>query len=433
MIEKRIIKTEGCDKKFSALGGIFTYDQLIKNMLLESKLVDMLPKNKIEPSTTSSFDKFKALCLGFVAGSDCLDDMEKLSCDMGFKEILGHVNAAITYGDYLRDFSLLQIRGLRHKLIENALELRCKSFSKEKDFVLDLDSTPCRQHGKKMEGLEFNYKNDWCLDSIQAYDQLGFQYYIDVRPGATYSSNDAVTIIHEIFKRVPEALNKYFRGDSAFSTVDVFNAVMNKEAKFAIAMKENVYEPLLHKIDKWKKSKLKFHDGRKLEIGHTIFWPKDCRGAVRVIAIRALKEDKQRSLFKIDSYDYFVCATNIGQHEMGNEKIIKFYRKRGQAENYIKELKYGFDARHWPCQRLNANKVYGIISGFAYNLMRYMAYKIDNEKVPYSKMIRFRTVFLACQVIRHARYTTLKFHYDVKKEVDRLIKQIQLEFSYGFS
>jgi len=211
MIEKRIIKIEGTDKKFSALDGVFVYDQLIKNLLWQSKLIDMLPKNKIEPSTSTAFDKFKAFCLAFVAGSDCLDDMEKLECDTGFREILGYVNAPITYGDYLRDFSLLQIRNFRHKLIECALELRIKAFSKEKDFILDLDSTSCRQHGKKMEGVEYNYNGDWCLDSIQAYDQFGLQYYIDVRPGGTYSSNNAVTITHEVRREVDRLVREIQR------------------------------------------------------------------------------------------------------------------------------------------------------------------------------------------------------------------------------
>jgi hypothetical protein len=433
MIEKNIIKIEGTDKKFSALGGIFIYNKLIETQMLETKLFDILPKNKIEPKT-NSYDKFKALCLGFVAGSDCLDDMEKLGDDIGFKEVLGHVNSATTYGDYLRSFSKIDIVNFKHKLIEAAIDIRQKIFPEEKDFILDLDSTSCVQYGKKMEGLSFNYKNDWCLDSIQAYDQFGINYYTDVRKGGTYTSNNAPTIIHEIFKRIPIRLNRFFRADSGFSNVDCYNAIINKEGKFVISMKENVYSPLLEKIDNWKRTdRLKFYDGRSIEVGHTFYWPNRCRQNLRVTVMRALKNDKQRCLFNIDSYDYFACISNIGHDEMSNVKLIKFYRKRGQAENFIKELKYGFDCKHWPCQKLNANKVYAIVSGFAYNFMRYMAYKISSKKVHYSKMIRFKTVFLACQVIKHARYVVFRFNNEVRKEVDSWVKQIQLEFSYGYS
>jgi hypothetical protein len=44
--------------------------------------------------------------------------------------------------------------------------------------------------------------------------------------------------------------------------------------------------------------------------------------------------------------------------------VIEFYRKRGNAENYIREDKYGFDLKHYPCLKLIANKAYGLISEF---------------------------------------------------------------------
>ena len=141
-------------------------------------------------------DKFKALLLGFITGAECLDDMERLRVDGAFSEM--PMNAANTYGDFLRDFSLLNCKDTSKVLIEQALKLRDKIAPRKKDFILDIDSTPHVQCGKKIEGVEYNYKNLHCLDSIDAYDELGFQYHTEVRPGATYSSNGAVEIIGNI-------------------------------------------------------------------------------------------------------------------------------------------------------------------------------------------------------------------------------------------
>jgi hypothetical protein len=430
MNNKKIIKTEGVDKNFSSFGGIFLYERLCERLGLFSKMATTLPANLIEPKTTA-YDKFKALCLGFVAGADSLEDMDKLACDVGFKETLGHVNASNTYGEYLRSFSGLQTKQINEKLIETALELRNKMHKKDKTFILDLDSTACVQHGEKMEGVGFNYKNLWCLDSIQAYDQYGFQYHMDVRAGNTYSSNNSETIIHEVFKRIPVEMEKYFRGDSAFGSNEIFKALEVKGVKFVISMKENVYSTFLNRIDKWEKSKLLFHDKRETEVGHWFYTPKASKKVYRITALRSLKADRQRSLFQVESYDYFVCISNIGHHEMSNEKLIKFYRKRGQAENFIKELKYGFDQKHFPCQKLNANKIYGLISAFAYNLMRYTAFILNKQKTHYSKMIRFRMVRLACQVVSHARYAIFRFNNETMKEVSHWQNEINREFSYG--
>ena len=97
------IKLRSVNKSFSKFGGLFTYNKLFDCTMLGPKLANILPKNKIATRTTP-VDKFKALVLGFVAGADSLDDMEKLSLDKGFYSVNGKVDAANTYGQFLRKF-----------------------------------------------------------------------------------------------------------------------------------------------------------------------------------------------------------------------------------------------------------------------------------------------------------------------------------------
>jgi len=70
-----------------------------------------------------------------------------------------------------------------------------------------------------------------------------------------------------------------------------------------------------------------------------------CPKPLRVVLIRAKKNDcKNLKNDHQDNNDYCGWISNIGEHEIKSIKLIKFYRKGGQAENYIKELKYGYDA-----------------------------------------------------------------------------------------
>ena len=55
--------------------------------------------------------------------------------------------------------------------------------------ILDCDSTKNRQYAKKMEGVEINHEKKLSLDTQNIFYDLGFQYHIDVRAGATHSSN----------------------------------------------------------------------------------------------------------------------------------------------------------------------------------------------------------------------------------------------------
>jgi transposase len=103
-----------------------------------------------------------------------------------------------------------------------------------------------------------------------AFDQYGFQYWHEVRPGNTYTSNGSPEIIYEIFKRVKNK-HLYFLGDSGFCNNAVFTACHQQNADFVIAGRANMYGRFLGFIKEWKSSQIKFHDGRKTEIGHTFY------------------------------------------------------------------------------------------------------------------------------------------------------------------
>jgi hypothetical protein len=104
----------------------------------------------------------------------------------------------------------MNCRGIQHSLTDLSLNLRQALIPDAKDFILDIDSTGHEQHGAKIEGVEWNYKGHWCLDSLQAYDQYGFQYWLYVRPGATFTSNGLAELIHQVFKKVPKSWLVFF-------------------------------------------------------------------------------------------------------------------------------------------------------------------------------------------------------------------------------
>ena len=48
-------------------------------------------------------------------------------------------------------------------------------------------------------------------------------------------------------------------------------------------------------------------------------------------------------------------------------------------------LKNGIDLHHFPCQKLDANRVYGTIAAFAYNFMRFMSLVTRPGKIEFAK------------------------------------------------
>lgn len=126
--------------------------------------------------------------LGFQAGAECLDDMEVFGNDEGFREICGgKAYSAKAYGDFLRSFGKIQCKELNHKLVELAYQTRAALVPQAESITIDIDSTSSQQYAKKMEGVAVNYNNVNCLDAIAAFDELGLQYWHEVRPGNTYT------------------------------------------------------------------------------------------------------------------------------------------------------------------------------------------------------------------------------------------------------
>lgn len=426
------INIDETPQRLSARGGLVLWREILDQLALEKKLASSLPTYKIATAATS-YEKFEAVVLGLAAGGDCLDEMDRLASDPAFDAVTGELVTARSYGDYLRMFDSQLLKNLKYALIDNAVELRTRLGLLGDSFTLMLDSTDHKQHGKKMEGLEKNYKGNWGLDSLVAFDELGFQLWSDVRKGATFTANGSGEVIHAVFKRLPRKVKRMVLADSGYCNFAFFNACANAQAKFACAMRKLMFEPLLGRVNHWTKAKkIVFHDGRACELGSCLYQPKGCRETLRVVFMRAIRPKEQdRALFNDVRYDYHAFVTNVGEHDgMRNEDVIQWYRQRANVERYIAEMKNGFDLKHLPCHKLNANRAYALMAAFAQNLVRYTAY-VENPKLPnFAKILRFKMLMLPVQVVRHARSVTFRFMHEHRKEVERWLKKIQKHFGY---
>jgi len=198
----------------------------------------------------------------------------------------------------------------------------------------------------------------------------------------------------------------------------------------------------------WKKTKLQFIESDECEVSECRYYVNGLsnKKSLRVIFLRTKVQSDQLNLLE-DEYRYFSFVSNIEageklpimKYEQSSKKVrkqlgytdvaatienlIKFYRKRGDTENFIREQKYGLDMKHYPCQKLSANKVFGLIGAFAYNLMRFSSFAIS-ERGCFSKKIRETIINHGCQVVRHARTIKFKFNTEVKRRLEKIYERL---------
>lgn len=429
------IKISTTDKSLSVYGGLVLASESFKAFSLRTSIAKSLPS--LVSGNTRSLDKFEAMILGSMAGAECLDDLETLADDPAYQETVSRTYTAKSYGDYLRSFTDYQCKTLQYALINQSFAMRALAIGATDTLTIDVDSTSNRQFGKKMEGVETNFKNVECLDTLKAFDEFGFPYWHEVRPGATNTCVGAPEVISTIFQRLPKDgvykdVKRFVRADSGYCNVDVFNACKNAKASFVTHMRDNMLEPRLDTITKWfsqnpnDPDRILIHDGRECELGETYYFPEGGLETLRIVCLRAEKAGLMSlPLFDEARYDYYAFVTNIANTDMTPRQVIEFYRKRGNAENYIKEDKYGFDLKHYPCLKLIANKAYGLITSFAAAYMRYLALIQKTKITHFAKATRNRLIHLPVQVIRHGRQVIFKFCHRHIMEVQRTLQRIK--------
>lgn len=119
------------------------------------------------------------------------------------------------------------------------------------------------------------------------------------------------------------------------------------------------------------------------------------------------KERAQLSLLEGSEYDYFFFVTNT---TLLSEKVVIYYEKRGNAENYIKEAKYDMAVGHLLLKSFWANEAVFQMMMLSYNL--FLLFKFDSldssEYRQQIKTFRLKYVFLAAKIIKTARYVIMK-------------------------
>jgi hypothetical protein len=136
-------------------------------------------------------------------------------------------------------------------------------------------------------------------------------------------------------------------------------------------------------------------------------------------------------------WEYYAIVTSWDLFHHSLQEVMEFYQKRGNTENFIREEKYGFDLKHFPCQELRANTAFAQLAMVAHNILRWVAIVERPDKPHFSKKIRRRYIYVPGKIIKHARQLILKIPTRFYEEVQRLRQGLRLNpesaFASGFA
>jgi hypothetical protein len=442
----RKIKVVPTDFKLTAASGLGTVLEVFDASPLSKAFKKCLPE-RVSHRSVGSYYLALMVIAGHIHGAEALADLASISEDPYLEKLFEDDVAAIrTIGDFLRDFEVEHIEKLNlflnqmsRSLFLSLQESQPDQF-KPKDLVIDMDSTYHEHFGEKIEGVAWNYKKEWSLETQAAFSSLGFCHGVQLRPGNTKSGTNAAPFIEQIFQdsrtqriRRLEAKD-YFRADSAYCYQDVIKSCLARGILFTLTAHDGTtgwksliekegldWSPWVHSCDAIKKAKSRDEELPTIEVSR-FYWEPSWSEEKLMFPIVVKREWKpytnkketQESLFAPDTvlehgeWQYYAVVTNFDLSKWSIQEVFEWHQKRGNAENFIKEEKYNFKLKNFPCQKLLANHAWILLAQVAHNMIRWIALMDSPDKPHFSKKIRKKYIFIAGRVVSHAKQITLR-------------------------
>lgn len=442
----RYIKLIPTKEKLTDATGLGTMVEAFDRSRLSHDFARCLP-GRVSARSHGSYRLGLIQVSSFLYGHDTLDDLEEFKDDPALEAIMrGETVAPRTMGDFLRDFEEEHIEKFNGYLPEMSYRIRKQMVSvlpeehrPARAPHLSIDSTPHEQCGEKMEGVAWNYEDKWCLDSQVIFDELGLNYGMQLRPGNTKSGVGARELIENAFSPWSYRDEKYLSGDAAYCCQEVIRTCLRLHIYFTLTANDGTtgWRSHIETIDNWQsweyseeqleKAQTKKMTLPRVEVG-SFLWTPGWAESIRILVVvkRTWIEAKEDSLFGDGHWDYYGIVTGMPMQKFTLQQVVEHHNKRGNAENFIREEKYGYDLKHFPCLKLRANHAYGLLAMVAHNILRWVAIIERPHKPHFSKKLRRRFVYIPGKVIEHARQICMKIPERFYREVMRLREAWQL-------
>jgi Transposase DDE domain group 1 len=259
-----------------------------------------------------------------------------------------------------------------------------------------MDSSESPVHGEQ-EGSAYNgHFESVCYHPLFLFNHYGDCLAAKLRPGNVHSAEDwDELLLPEIERQQAEGKEVAFRADAAFAKPEIYEALEERGVKYAIRIPANenlerdIVELLKRRLGRPSHKPVVWYKG-------FLYQAASWKTARRVVA---KVEFHFGELFPRVGF----IVTNLS---LPSRAVVRFYNKRGTAEQWIKE---GKQATHWTrlsCHRFRANEARLQLSLLAYNLGNLWRRLVLPKKIDAWSLtsLQQRLVKTGGRPIKHARY-----------------------------
>ena len=337
-----------------------------------------------------------------LAGYEDLNDAARLSVDPTFRlmgsEKVWERGVALTSTlqwfetDLLtREENLTGLARLNRELVAQA-----EGVGSPYRVVLDMDSSESPVYGEQEQSAYNGYFGSVCYHPLFLFNSQGDCLAAKLRPGNVSSAEGwEELLLPEIERQQRDGKEVVFRADAAFAKPEIYEALEACGVKYTIRIPANenlerdVAELLPRPVGRPSVKPL-------VEYKSFLYQAASWKTARRVVA---KVEHHVGELFPRVGF----IVTNL---TLPSRAVVRFYNKRGTAEQWIKEGKLAVNWTRLSCHRFRGNEVRLWLSVIAYNLgnlWRRLALprRIQNWSLT---SLQQRLVKTGGRLVKHARY-----------------------------
>jgi hypothetical protein len=262
--------------------------------------------------------------------------------------------------------------------------------------VLDMDSTEIPVYGEQEQSAYNGHFESNCYHPLLLFNREGDCLGAKLRPGNVHSAEGwEELLLPEIERQQTLGKEVVFRADAAFAKPEIYEALEERGVKYAIripandSLERDILGLLTRPVGRPNHKPVIWYKG-------FLYQAASWKTARRVVA---KVEFHFGELFPRVGF----IVTNL---ETDSQAVVRFYNKRGTAEQWIKEGKQAIKITRLSCHRFRSNEVRLWLSVLAYNLGNLWRRLVLPKRIDHWSPtgLQQRLVKTGGRLVKHARY-----------------------------